>query len=268
MSIRKIVGGLFGISVNTQGASCPENCPLVQLGQVTGHRFHCEDFSNEQIAQTLNGLVCLILNIHNDLVQEQNGSTVQLSQLFEERCKTIRTRTQNLPGKISEVQIESSRSKAQKPKDNSAILLSLQSDIVQLEKSVEDLQSGLSSKIKSLFISLSNDISKDVKNALNKNSLSQNSTLQELATDIEGLVKELKFNPDNPKPVEILTQKNSEEILKLNKKVIPMIEKASDAIQKAQEAINRSNTLLEQTVDTMSLVKRKLGLEDDISYES
>jgi len=119
-----------------------------------------------------------------------------------------------------------------------------------------DLKDSLTARIRSHVNTLKSEVITNLKTVVNKENLKQNQALLNLIQEVQDLVREVRFDPDNPKPIELRTEENSTEILKLNKKVIPMIQEASDALK-------RSNVLLERVYEVLNKVSTKIGLDDE-----
>lgn len=51
------------------------------------------------------------------------------------------------------------------------------------------------------------------------------------------VIKEVKIDPNNPKPTELRTEENSRKILALNEQVLPFVTDSADMLKKVEKTL-------------------------------
>lgn len=213
-----------------QRAFVPPGCPMLELGETHPHLAHSTRAKNEDIVYLLNFVIDVLLiggKTNDDLLSRLRKAIKTKDSKFEEMFERIYKKlTQKMKNSSSE--------------NDDKITQELFNESVEFKKSLRSVEVS-NENITNLLIQLDKktDIKKIVDESLKEQNKELKSELSKLKTQVRDLILEVKFDPDNPKPTEVRTEKNFRHILELSERVTPIVDEVTLLLKKVDKTLDR-----------------------------
>lgn len=208
------------------------HCPITETGRFHPHLIHSTSFRNQEIMAMCNTIVDLLIII----ASHQNLSFEKLLAEQEENAAYFEAMTDGL-SRCEKVLKK--RSSHREDFSQTDILPDLIKKIKGLESKIED-QGDRIGELSSVITGIK---PKEITEAIRESSSLQ---MVHMAKEIKGfkkameqLFEEIRTDPNNPKPTEIRTEKNSEDILRLNQELLPLVQEVRDTLTQTNKALEK-----------------------------